>query len=62
MEKSVLKTLTKISCDDEKCVDSAELLGIDMYDFKESSSVEDRMVDAYNNPGIRLTTISFQNF
>ena len=35
-----------ISCDDgEKCFDSAELLGIDICDFKDSSSVEDGMVD-----------------
>ena len=62
MEKSVLKALTKISCDDEKCIDSAELFGIDIYDFKESSSIEDGMVDAYNTPGIRLTAILFWHF
>lgn len=37
---------------DEKCVDLAELLGIDIYDFKDSSLVEDCIVDAYNTSGI----------
>ena len=46
MQKSVLRILTEsgeanISCDDdEKCVDSGELLGIDICDFNDSSLVE----------------------
>ena len=67
MQKSVLSTLTesgeaKISSDDEKCADSAELLGIDICDLKDSSSVEDGMVDVYNTSGIRFTIILFQLF
>ena len=67
MQKSVLRTLTelgkaKLSCDDEKCVDSAELLCIDICDLKDSSYVEDGMVDVYNTSGIRFTIIFFQHF
>ena len=68
MQKSVLRILTEsgeanISYDDdEKCVDSAELLGIDICDFNDSSSVEDVMVDAYNISGIRFTVIMFHHF
>ena len=47
---------------DEKCIDSVELLGIDIGDFKDSSSVEDGMVDAYNTSSVRFKTISFQHF
>ena len=67
MQKSVLRTLTeseksKILCDNEKCVDLAELLGINICDVKDSSSVEDGMVDLYNTSGIRFTIILFQYF
>ena len=63
MPKSVLRTLTetseaKISCDGvEKSVDLAEVLDIDICDFKDSSSVEDGMADAYNTSGMRFTVI-----
>ena len=63
MPKSVLRTLTetseaKISCDCvEKSVDLAEVLDIDIYYFKDSSSVEDGMVDAYNTSGMQFTVI-----
>ena len=50
-------------CDgDEKGGDLAELLGIDICDFKDSSSVEDGMVDAYNTSGTRFTIILPQHF
>ena len=67
MQKPVLRTLTesgeaKISCDDGKCVNSAELLGIDICGLKDSSSVEDGMVDLYNTSGIRFKIILFQHF
>ena len=67
MQKSDLRALTesdkaKISCDNEKCVDSVELLGIDICDLKDSSSVKDGMVDVYNTSGIRFTIILFQHF
>ena len=67
MQKSVLKTLTEsgeaeISCDDGKCVNSAELLGIDICGLKDSNSVEDGMVDLYNTSGIRFKMILFQHF
>ena len=67
MQKSVLRTLTesekaKILCDDEKHVDLAELLGIDICDVKDSSSVEDGIVDLYSTSGIQFTIILFQYF
>ena len=62
MQKSVLRILTEsgeanISCD----VDSAELLGINICDFKDFSSVEDGMADAYNTSGMQFTIILFQH-
>ena len=39
-----------------------ELLGIDICDFKDSSSVEDVMVDAYNTSGMQYMIILFQHF
>ena len=68
MQKSVLRILTEsgeanISCDDvEKCVHSAELLGIDICDFNDSSSVEDVMVETYNISGIRFMVKMFHHF
>ena len=50
--------VANISCD----VDSIELLGINICDFKNSSSVEDDMADAYNTSGMRFTIILFQYF
>ena len=59
MQKLVLRVLMEsgeanisFNDNDEKCVDLAELLGIDIYDFKDSSLVEDCIVDAYNTSGI----------
>ena len=68
MQKSVLKILTEsgktnILCDDdEEGADSTELLGINICGFKDSFSVEDGMVDAYNISRMRFTIILFQNF
>ena len=59
MQKLVLRVLMEsgeaiisFNDNDEKCVDLAELLGFDIYDFKDSSLVEDCIVDAYNTSGI----------
>ena len=68
MQKSVLRILTEpgidiIPCDgDEKGVDSAELLRIDICDFKDSSSVADGMVDRYNTSGMWFRIILFRHF
>ena len=68
MQKSVFRILTEsgkanISCDDDKkSVDLAELLGIDICDFKDSISVEDGMVYAYNTSGVQFIIILFQHF
>ena len=68
LQKTVLRILTesgkaKISCDgDEKGFDSTELFGIDICDFKDSISVEDSRVDAYDTYGMQFITILFQNF
>ena len=68
MQKSVLRILTEsdnvnISCDgDEKSVDLAKLLDIDICDFKNSSLVEDCMADAYSTSVMQFTTILFQYF
>ena len=42
--------------------DLAKLLGIDICDFKNSSSVEDCITDAYNTSVMQFTTILFQHF
>ena len=52
-----------ISCDaNEKGGDSVELLSIDICDLKDSSSVEDGVVDAYNTSGMWFTILLFQHF
>ena len=42
--------------------DSVELLIIDICDLKDSSSVEDGVVDACNTSGMWFTILLFQNF
>ena len=52
-----------ISCDgSEKSGDSVELLSIDIRDLKDSGSVEDGVVDAYNTSGMWFTILLFQHF
>ena len=68
LQKTALRILTesgkaKISCDsDQNGFDSTELFRIDICSFKDSISVEDGMVDAYNTYGMRVIIILFQIF
>lgn len=63
MQKSVLRIPTEsgkanISCDG----DLTELLGINLCGFKDYSSVEDGMADAYDTWGMSFKIILFQYF